>query len=191
MNAADPFLEHRIADEDRPLRFVASGTYELPFGKGKAFLGSRNGFVSRVVGGWQLNAIYIASSGGPLDFTDRNSIYYGGPLNLNPREITARAFDITRFETVSNRQLDRNRRTFPTRFAKLRADGVNNMDASLIKNTQIAERLTVQLRAEMFNVFNRSQFNGPELNPTNNNFGRITIAANLPRVMQLALRLRW
>jgi hypothetical protein len=65
------------------------------------------------------------------------------------------------------------------------------MDASLIKNTQVAERLTVQLRAEMFNVFNRSQFNGPELNPTNNNFGRITIAANLPRVMQLALRLRW
>jgi hypothetical protein len=191
LNAADPFLEHRISDEDRPLRFVVSGTYELPFGKGKAFLGNRNGFVSRVVGGWQLNAIYIASSGGPLDFTDRNSIYYGGPLNLNPRQIDGRAFDTTRFETASNRQLDRNRRTFPTRFANLRADGVNNMDASLIKNTQIAERLTLQLRAEMFNVFNRSQFNGPELNPTNNNFGRITSAANLPRVMQLALRLRW
>ena len=44
---------------------------------------------------------------------------------------------------------------------------------------------------EMFNVLNRTQFNGPELNPTNGNFGRITSAANLPRVLQLALRFRW
>jgi len=34
-------------------------------------------------------------------------------------------------------------------------------------------------------------FNGPELNPTNRNFGRITSAANLPRMYQLALRLRF
>jgi hypothetical protein len=65
------------------------------------------------------------------------------------------------------------------------------MDASLIKNTDITERVILQLRAEMFNVFNRAQFNGPELNPTNANFGRITSAANLPRAIQLAARLRW
>jgi hypothetical protein len=191
LNSADPFLEHRIGDEDRPLRFVASGTYEFPFGKGKHFLGNSNGLVSRLAGGWVVNVIYIAQSGGPLDWTDRNNLYFGGPLNLNPREIDKTAFDTTRFETAAGRQLDRNRRTFGTRYANLRADGVNNVDASLFKNTQIAERLTLQIRAEMFNVLNRTQFNGPELNPTNANFGRITSAANLPRVLQLALRLRW
>ena len=99
--------------------------------------------------------------------------------------------DTTRFETRSAFQLDRDRRTFSTRFGSLRADGVNNLDASLIKNTQILERLQVQIRFEMFNVLNRTQFNGPELNPTNANFGKITSAANLPRAVQLGIRLRW
>jgi hypothetical protein len=191
LNAADPFLEHRIGDEDRPLRFVLSGSYELPFGAGKPFLSNANGFIRRVVGGWQVNAIYIAQSGAPLDWTDRNVIYYGGDLNLDPTRVDGTAFDTTRFETVANRQLDRNRRTFPTRFGNLRAAGVNNLDTSLIKNTFIAERFTIQLRAEMFNALNRTQFNGPELNPTSGNHGRITSAANLPRAVQLALRLRW
>jgi hypothetical protein len=191
INVADPILEHRIADEDRPLRFVLSGTYELPFGPGKPVLSDTNGLVRRLVGGWQVNAIYIAQSGAPLDWTDRNIIYYGGDLNLDPNMVDGPAFDITRFETNAARQLDRNFRYFPTRFGNLRASGVNNLDASLIKNTFITERFNLQLRAEMFNVLNRAQFNSPELNPTNANFGRITSAANLPRAVQLALRLRW
>jgi hypothetical protein len=192
LNPADPFLEHRIADEDRPLRLVVSGTYELPFGKGKPLLADTNGFISRLVGGWQLNAIYIAQSGSPIDWTDRNTlIYFGGDINLKPRQIDGLAFDTTRFETRASQQLAQNRRVFPTRFGRLRSDGVNNLDASLIKNTQIFERLNLQFRAEMFNALNRFQFNGPETNPTSGNFGRITSAANLPRAVQLALRLRW
>ena len=192
LNPADPFLEHRIADEDRPLRLVVSGTYELPFGKGKPLLADTNGFISRLVGGWQVNAIYIAQSGSPIDWTDRNTlIYFGGDINLKPREIDGLAFDTTRFETRPSQQLAQNRRVFPTRFGRLRSDGVNNLDASLIKNTQIFERLNLQFRAEMFNTLNRFQFNSPETNPTSGTFGRITSAANLPRAVQLALRLRW
>ena len=192
LNAADPFLERRIADEDRPLRLVLSGTYDLPFGRGKPLLGSTNGFVDRIVGGWQLNGIYIAQSGSPVDWSARNTlIFFGGDINLDPREIDTRAFDITKFETAANRQLGQNRRVFPTRFGNLRNDGVNNLDASLIKNIRIVERFQAQIRAEMFNALNRTQFNGPETNPTSGNFGMITSAANLPRAVQLALRLRW
>jgi hypothetical protein len=54
INIADPLLEHRIADEDRPLRFVVSGTYELPFGPGKPLLGDTDGFVKRLAGGGRL-----------------------------------------------------------------------------------------------------------------------------------------
>ncbi|HYI94531.1 MAG TPA: carboxypeptidase regulatory-like domain-containing protein [Bryobacteraceae bacterium] len=192
LNPADPFLEHRIADEDRPLRLVLSGTYELPFGQGKPLLSDTNGFVKRIVGGWQFNAIYIMQSGSPIDWTDRSTlIYFGGDINLKSREIDGLAFDTARFETRANQQLGQNRRVFPTRFGRLRSDGVNNLDASVIKNTQISERLNLQFRAEMFNALNRFQFNGPETNPTSGTFGRITSAANLPRAVQLALRLRW
>ena len=122
-------------------------------------------------------------------------IYYGGDLNLvsHPEitEIGSPAFDITRFERAANRQLDRNIRTFGSRFANLRADGISNLDASLIKNVNITERVVAQVRAEMFNALNRATYNEPDTNPTSGTFGRITSAANLPRALQLALRLRW
>jgi hypothetical protein len=195
LNAADPLPERRIGDEDRPFRFVLSGTYELPFGPGKPFGSTTNGFVRRLIGGWQINGIYIYQSGPPLNFDDRNVIYYGGDLNLMAHPdsdlLGGPVFDITRFERSANRQLDRNFRTFGSRFANLRSDGVNNLDASLFKNTNITEHVVFQIRVEMFNAFNRSQFNGPELNPTSGNFGKITSVANLPRAVQLAGRFQW
>jgi hypothetical protein len=63
-----------------------------------------------------------------------------------------------------------------------------NVDASLIKNIQITETTRVQLRAEAFNVFNRTNFfigNIDDINSTN--FGRIQ-TAYAARVMQFAIR---
>lgn len=190
LNAADVQLERRIADEDRPLRLVLSGSYELPFGKGKAFFSGTHGLVDRLIGGWQANVIWVGQAGAPAGDWG-NMLYYGGDLNWNPREIDALAFDVTRFERAANRQLGQNVRGFNTRYTRYRADGVNNVDASLIKNVRIYERFQLQLRAEMFNALNRTQYNQPELSPTNQNFGRITSAANLPRSLQLAARFRW
>ncbi|MBK7928450.1 MAG: hypothetical protein IPJ98_13430 [Bryobacterales bacterium] len=59
---------------------------------------------------------------------------------------------------------------------------------SLIKSIQIVERVKLQFRAETFNLFNHAIFNGPNTDPVNANFGRITSQSNLPRTTQLALR---
>ena len=186
LNAADPKLVYQVADEDRPQRFIASGSYELPFGKGKKLLGNANGVVNRVVGGWQYNLIYTYQSGAPVSWG--NVLYYGGDLKWSARNLS-QVFDVTRFERAAAAQLDRNVRTFYQRYPAYRAHGVNNVDMSLIKNTQIVERLNLQFRAEAFNAFNRVQFNGPDLTATGRNFGVITSEANLPRSYQLALRL--
>jgi hypothetical protein len=185
---AAPALQYRIANEDRPHRFVFSGSYELPFGRGKTFFSGAGPVSHRIVTGWQLNAIYTRQSGSPVEFG--NLIYFGGDLNWNARNLP-QVFDITRFERVAANQLDRNVRTFPQSFSAFRADGVNNIDLSIIKNIPIVERVRLQFRAESFNAFNRTQFNGPNLDATNQNFGRVTSAANLPRTYQLALRLTW
>jgi len=52
----------------------AYGTYDLPFGKGKAFLGG-NGLLDRAVGGWSLGAIFKATSGSPFQLTGGNGTY--------------------------------------------------------------------------------------------------------------------
>jgi hypothetical protein len=43
-----------------------NGIYELPFGPGKTWAGSSHGVVSRLVGGWQVGAIFTYFTGAPL-----------------------------------------------------------------------------------------------------------------------------
>lgn len=54
-----------LAFSDRPHRFTISGVWELPFGKGRAFLGNSNRLADIFVGGWQLAGMYIFNSGRP------------------------------------------------------------------------------------------------------------------------------
>jgi hypothetical protein len=117
-----------------------------------------------------------------------NVLYYGGDLQWNPRNL-ARAFDTSRFERSSLLQLDRNRRTFPQSFPAYRSDKIANIDLSLIKSVAIFENVKMQIRGEAFNFANHAIFNGPDLSPTSSTFGRITSQSNLPRTIQVALRL--
>lgn len=186
LNDANPVLEKRIAAEHRLYRLVFSGSYEFPFGRGKAFLNSAHPVARVLAGGWVLNTIYTLQPGAPLGWG--NVIYFGGPLNLDSHRVDG-AFDITQFNRIPAQQLDWNLRAFPSRFSNLLADKVNHLDFSLIKGFKFAERFELTYRAEFFNSTNRPIFSGPQLNPTNASFGLITNQANQPRRIQMALRL--
>lgn len=176
LNDSDPGLEKRIGLEDRPRRVVLSGGWDLPFNQ------------NRLVRGWNLNGIFTLQRGRPLAWPE--TIYFGGDIGLDPRGVDV-AFDVTRFNRNTRDQLASNIRTFPTAFSRLRADGENNVNASVVKNTAITERLNLQYRCEFFNLFNRPSFTAPNLNPVNSNFGTITGQENLSRSVQMALRLVW
>ncbi len=188
-NATDTQPEKRVAADDRPLRLVLSGSYTFPLGKGKA-VDFHSGVLNRMVGGWVLNGIYVNQVGAPLTFGS-NIIYKGGDLNNNPHpsNLDAPMFDTTRFNTVSSQQLGSNIATFGTRYGNLRQDGAANVDLSLIKNTNITEKVKFQLRFEAFNALNRPSFDPPNLTVTSSAFGKITTQPNLPRSIQMAARL--
>jgi hypothetical protein len=190
-NATDAIPEKRVAADDRPLRFVLSGSYELPFGKGKK-MDFHSGVLNRITGGWVLNAIYTNQTGAPLTFGS-NLIYLGGPLHNNPHpgNLDAPIFDASQFNTNSAQQLGSNINTFGTRYGNLRQDGADNVDLSMIKNTAITERVKLQFRFEAFNALNRPEFDAPSLTVTSSGFGKITTQPNLPRGIQMALRLAW
>jgi hypothetical protein len=188
LNDADTALEKRIAGEDRPQRIVISGTYDLPFGRGKSLASNVGPWMNRLVGGWIVNGIYTWNPGAAVNWG--NVIYLGGDLQWDPRNID-RAFDTTRFLTRSTDQLDWNRRTFSSRFANLREDSVNNLDASILKDIPITEQLKAQFRFETFNTLNRAAFPAPNTSPISSAFGTIRSQRNLPRRVQLALRIVW
>jgi hypothetical protein len=176
LDPQDAMPEKRISADDRPWRFVFSANWDLPLGKG------------RILGGWTANVIATLQPGPPLAWG--NVIYLGGDLHSDPRNIY-QAFDVTRFNRNSSQQLANNLRTFPSQFTTLRADGVNNLDLSVIKNVPITEKLRLQLRGEFFNSLNHPEFNPANLSPTSTAFGTITSQANLARATQVALRLVW
>lgn len=69
-------LDKRPLSFDYESVFKLNGIYELPFGPGKPFLHSTNGFLSRVFGGWQVGAIATAYSGQPISFIAQDTINY-------------------------------------------------------------------------------------------------------------------
>jgi hypothetical protein len=188
LNSFDTSMEKRVAGDDRPQRFVASASYELPFGASK-LISFGNSWANRILGGWVVNGIYTYQIGAPLGWG--NLIYFGGDLHLDPRGVNGKAFDTTRFNTNSQQQLGSNVRTFPTQFGNLRGDGANNIDLSIIKNTRLSERLNFQLRFESFNAFNHAEFSGPSLSATSSGFGKITGQNNLSRTVQIGARVVW
>jgi hypothetical protein len=61
----NPDADYRRSTQDQTHRFVANAIYDLPFGRGKTFLGGANDFVDRLVGGFNIGAIVVWSSGVP------------------------------------------------------------------------------------------------------------------------------
>jgi len=181
-----------ISDVDRPHRVAVSGIWELPFGRGKKYLSSTGGLGSRLVGGWQLNGVYTYQSGAPINW---GNIIFGGDINnikkSSSQQTAAEWFNTKAgFETNASQQLASNVRWFPLRFGFLRADNINNFDLSVLKNTQIFERLNIQFKAEFLNALNHVLFPAPNTTPSVVSFGQINASnqANYPRRTQLNLK---
>ena len=66
------------ASTDRTHHFVASGVYELPFGRDRRFGSDWRGWVDAVLGGWSVSPIVTLTSGAPLDLSVN-----GNPSNSN------------------------------------------------------------------------------------------------------------
>ena len=194
LNDTDPIPEHVVSNLDRPHRLTVSALYELPFGKGKRFGGNASGLLNHLIGGWQVNAIYQAQSGPGLAFG--NVIYTGRYRDLKlPSDVRNidRWFNTDGFERSAQRQLAYNIRSLPSRFACVRADGMNIWDLSAHKNFKLWERLTLQLRGEAEGAMNTPNFAGPNTSPTSTLFGRVTATqtGQEERRIFVGLKLLW
>ncbi len=73
-NPYDFNAEYSLSNTDAPLRWATAFTYELPFGRGRAFLSNRH-LLNYAVGGWSLNGVAIYQSGFPIQ------VYQSSDLN--------------------------------------------------------------------------------------------------------------
>jgi len=168
----NPRAEYGLADTSIRHRFTLSGIYELPFGKGRRFLGSGGPLVNALAGDWSLSSIITAQSGYPFTVTSANDFSNTGSWMPRPDRIC---------KGVGKRSLDNwfDQSCFPTdaleaalnagtpRFGNsgrniLFGPGLVDVDASLIKRFTIVDRLKTEFKAEFFNILNHPNFAQPD-----------------------------
>ncbi|MGC2528693.1 MAG: carboxypeptidase regulatory-like domain-containing protein, partial [Candidatus Acidiferrum sp.] len=190
---------------------VINAIYELPFGTGKPYANDQNGWKNYLVGGWSVASVITAQSGFPftpqLSYNPSNSGDTRNPVRpfLNPNfkgsVVTGNPsqwFNPAAFiapPSASGFWGDVGRDTYI-------GPGLATWDFSVLKDTRIRERLTLQFRAELFNILDRANFNTPNLivftPPTATNLtglsgtaGAITSTSTTARQVQFGLKLLW
>jgi hypothetical protein len=163
----------RLAVNDVPQVFSLALVYELPVGRGQRFL-NQGGVANAVLGGWQLSTIVRATGGVPQYFRSYSCNVPGEfrascvPAILEGADPYAQ--DKSNFDPnkpLYNRDAFEPADSFNFYLGKgpsatdLRGFNYYNNDLSLVKNTRITERVTVQFRAEFFNVWNWHMFTSP------------------------------
>ena len=188
---------------DVPNRFSLGWNYQFPD------VNSGHGFVGRVASGWQVSGTTILQDGTPIfvstnaafspttntngtftgyapgsgdynadgdnfDFPDVVSYHYSnGRHNYLQGIFTTENFPAPAFGSEGNE-----------RYNAFRGPGFEEWDTSLLKNTAIAESVSLQLRFEFYNLFNRPNLNNVATNLPDGNFGKAT-GQYTPRFFQI------
>lgn len=147
---------------------VINGTYELPVGRGKAFLANAAGLRDKLISGWSVSGIATIQSGLPftpqLGYNPTNNGDSRNPIrpSLNPAftgEIVTgnpnQYFNPAAFVVPANGTYGNVGRDI------LIGPGIATLDFSALKNTNLSERFKLQFRAELFNILNHANFGTP------------------------------
>lgn len=196
-NLYDMRGERAISADDQAHRFVASYTYELPWGPGRKFWNS-NTLASRLLGSWQVGGLALLRSGLPfgVDSTANTTDSQGGrqranrigdgPLSRDQRSLQ-RFFDTSAFINPPAYQFGNSARNV------IRTPGLVNFDLMLGKSFSVTERWRLDFRAEAFNLMNTPAFGFPGATVGTPAFG--VISSTLPgtdgRQIQFALKLNF
>ncbi len=172
-------------------RFVASYTYQLPFGKGRWKGSSWSGVEQAFFGGWQVGGIFTAQTGFPLTATISgldNSLTGGLKDRPNFAGVSSIAnpsvtdwFNTTAFSMPASGQFGNE----PT--GAIVGPGYVDWDVSFAKNFQFRETNNIEFRAELFNALNHPNFLNPSTAFNSPTFGVIT-TAEPGREIQFGLR---
>lgn len=195
-NSPSQFSRNRArAGFDQNHIFQLGYVYELPFGAGKPF--ANQGAARWILGDWQINGVFAAFQG--RRFTVGAS---GASLNAPGNTQTA---DLVKDKVEKIGDIGAGSYFYdPTAFAPvnevrygnvgrntLREPGVVNLDMSLFRRFPVNERLTIEFRAESFNLTNTPHFLAPGNNVNNSNFMQVTSAAQDQRQFRFGLRMEW
>jgi len=165
-----PDLEHASSDQDVRHNFSLDAGYDIPFG---VWFDSAPKWL---VDGWNISTIMQFRTGFPVNITTQGGTFGG----FSPRPDVVPGVDpydphLTRPNgTVCNGYSLPSCQFNPDAFRPpqsgpygnagrnlLRGPGFQQVDISVFKNTRFSESMALQLRADIFNIFNKANFAEP------------------------------
>jgi hypothetical protein len=195
---------------DFDVRHVARGYFiwDLPFGQGRRLMSGSSGLVNAIVGGWRVNGILDASSGFPysvysgfhtFSFYDSgtrvattsgsgvtNRANYSGSGGIGRVRTTDRGVEFLSaderalFTTPDAGQTGSERNLFT-------GPGYFQVDLGIFKNFSMGKH-RLEIRTEIFNLFDTVNFSDPNPVASSTNFGTITDTRVPPRIIQLGIK---
>jgi hypothetical protein len=221
-----PRFDWGLADFDVRNVVHISGGYELPIGRNKQYLANTSKLVNGVIGGWAINWITTLQGGQPITLSCPTSTTSG--TNCNDVLVAGQSQKLG-LHTDSNGKLSwfgnpaayqqpcllgtgtpagciplTGAGVLGGRPATTYGPGFHRLDFSGFKNIQVSDRISMQFRAEFFNILNHPNFNSPNFggngvtaignsgNFTSSTFGEIGSTRDAPydpRQIQFALKL--
>jgi len=210
-NSLRPDDNRGISSFDMTHIINVNAYWDLPLGRGRAFMNSVHPVLNYIVGGWQMSSIFRWNSGlpegAPFDAeiwaTNWNAQSWGvrlGPIDGAPTK--SGVYPNFFADPTTAYQSFRNAKAGETGDRNIfRRQSYISLDMGLAKSVRIKERHSLQFRWEVFNATNTQRLAGPnrtragmglnidpQLSTPAQDFGRISSIQGTPRVMQFGFR---
>lgn len=184
------------SDYNRNQLFVLSGVYQLPIGRGKRFMSSPNAVLQAVAGSWSLGSIITLDSGAPFNVLAGGDLANTGGPNQRADRTGEDPYSAPGFRQSSQDWLNKGAFAVPVSFTygdegrnDLVGPAFRNVDFNAAKSFSLFEGANLQFRAELFNIFNHTNYSNPDNGVQDGAFGQILTAAGPGREVQFGLKL--
>jgi TonB dependent receptor len=197
-NSYDLGAEYGPSSFDVRHRLVINQIYDLPFGAHQKW-GFKNSLLNGIISSWTVTTIWTAQGGYPFTIYEGNDPCQTsggytpscrpnvvGDPNQGPKT-PQKWFNTAAFVMTAPGQFGNAGRNI------VRGPGLFDTDFSVIRHrlVPLPERFDIEFRAEIFNVFNHTNFGTPVTDLSSGSFGTITSTAVNPRELQLGLKFRF
>ncbi|MGE0133374.1 MAG: TonB-dependent receptor [Blastocatellales bacterium] len=185
-NQYDQKLDKAVSIQDTPQNLAVMYVYELPFGRGKRWLGQSHPIINGFLGNWRVSGVHRYVSGQALALTSGQNLFGAGgvgrPSFVSGQPLLNPQFDPNdpgRYPYINRaafrRPANMEYGNTPRRIAQLREPMLLSEDFSLLKNISFgSEKRYLEFRVAAFNVFNRHRLGGINTNFDSSTFGNIT-----------------
>jgi hypothetical protein len=191
LNPIDPRRSRSLSVFDARHRFVLSYYWELPFQH-------HDGAKGKLINGWAVSGVTTLQTGFPVRITtlSDNELMYSFDFELPGEPDLVAPFRTLKPQSNGNYFFD------PASFSEANTFGrignsprticcgphISNTDFALMKTISLSETRHVDFRAELFNIFNHTQFFNPDGNVSDGQqFGQVGQARD-PRLVQFAMK---